>query len=135
MLLAILFLSLCLWPALSQLAEKPSAGLLLAIAGIGATLLVAYSIEAAAVSRKSFSRSQGNEAWLGSLVGAGTAGLIGLVIALGLAERASVDHWGMADDMAFALAVGSLLLLALVVVLFPWLSHEWVRIGHFDSDD
>lgn len=130
-----LFVSVCLWPSLAELAEQPSAGLLESMATIGAALLVAYAVESAAIARGSFARTNSNETWLGGLVAAGAVGLLGIVIALALGERARVGHWNALDDLAFAIAAGSLLFLAVILVLMPWFSHEWSRIAHFDAED
>jgi NADH:ubiquinone oxidoreductase subunit 6 (subunit J) len=133
--LTMLFVSVCFWPAVSGLAKQPSTGLLQTMATIGATLLVAYAVESAATTRGSFARTDTNETWLGVLVGAGAVGLLGIALALALGERANVGHWNTLDDLGFAIVVGSLLFLALILVLMPWFSHEWSRIAHFTAAD
>lgn len=55
------------------------------------------------------------------------AGAAGIAVALGLAERAEVQHWTWLDGLIFAFAVSSLIFLALSVVLSPLLTYERLR--------
>lgn len=120
-------ISLCFLPALAQLAEFPSEELLRYMAAIGATLLIAYAVETASVARSPFIRSETRENWIGAIIGGGSCGFLGIVVALALAERAKVDHWTWIDEVAFSFAAGSLLLLGAFVVALPYLAYEWSR--------
>lgn len=133
--LSIAFTAACLWPTLSAVAELPSPALLRYMAGIGATLLVAYAVESASAVKASRIRSPKQENWIGAIVGAAASGVVGIGISLSLAERARVGHWGWFDDLAFAFAVSSLIFLALFVVLLPLLSYEELRGALRDEED
>jgi hypothetical protein len=120
-------LGLSLWPIGAAVAEKPSAELLRYMAGIGATLLIAYAIEMSAVVRTEYVRSSMRENWIGFIVGIGVGGLMAVAVALGLAERAEVNHRLWVDQALFAFATGGLLMLGLIVTLLPALHYEWLR--------
>jgi len=133
--LYVIALGLCFWPILSTLASQPSAQLLRYMGALGATMLVAYAIESSAAVRSTRFRDPTQERWIGALVGSASAGLLGIITALSLGERAAVGHWSWADDLAFAFAFGSLALLGIFVVLLPFLTYEWSRLSNLDGDD
>ncbi len=120
-------LGLVLWPITAALAERPSAEFLRYMAGIGATLLIAYAIEMSAVVRGDHVRTPVRENSIGGIVGIGVSGLMAIAASLALAERAEVGHWLWADRAVFAFATGALLMLGLVVTLLPAFHYEWLR--------
>jgi Kef-type K+ transport system membrane component KefB len=119
---------------LAVLAARPSGELLRDMAVIGATLLIAYAIEMSAVVRVERVRTPNRENWIGFVVGSGVSGLIAIIISLGLAERAEVNHWIWLDQAAFAFAAMAFLGLGLLVALLPWLHYEWSRPEAPDDD-
>lgn len=120
-------LTLCLWAALLFTDPKPSPELLRSLAGLGATLFIAYAVETSWIVRATRDRDlDERQGRLGTMVGFGTAGLIGIAFALALSERAGAHHWIFLDELAFAWAVASLGMFGIVVVLQPLLIHEWM---------
>jgi hypothetical protein len=112
---------------LGFVAPRPSDSLLRSLAEIGAALLIAYAIEISWLVRASRARPLAErEARLGVFVGLGAAGLLGIALALAIAEPASEHHWTRLDEIAFAWAIVSLGMLGLVVVLQPLITHEWL---------
>lgn len=128
--LAVCVLSLIEWWPLALLAKRPSPELLRSMAGIGATLLIVYAVEFSAALRSSRLKERVQEIWVGAIVGGAATGMLGIVFALALAERAGVGHWIWIDALAFSFAASSLAILAIFVVVFPQLAYEWAR----DSD-
>jgi hypothetical protein len=97
--------------------------LLRTIALVGASLLIAYVVEAVwLVTRVEIDDEYGE--WLGFVTGAGIAGLFGIVFALLLAEHRSVGHSNFIDKFGTAWAAVSLLILGGVLVLQPLLAHR-----------
>lgn len=131
----IAFFGLCLFPALSDLASRPSSGLLRAMAAIGGAMLIAWTVQASAAARATHLRDPVQESLIGSLMGSSACGLIGIVILLGLSERAEVGHWLWLDRLAFALAASSLLFLGICIVLLVYLTYEWARLSHMDPPE
>jgi hypothetical protein len=131
----IAFFGLCLFPALSQLASKPSAGLLRSIAQIGGALLIAWTIQTALVIRESHYRDPVQESTLGALMGSTACGLLGIVVSLGLSERAEVGHWTWVDRLVFSLAASSLFFLGICVGLLAYITYEWSRQGRIDPPE
>ncbi|HSR94912.1 MAG TPA: hypothetical protein VLK56_08600 [Solirubrobacterales bacterium] len=105
--------------------------LLRTIALIGASLLIAYVVEAVwLVSRVEVDDEY--EEWLGFVTGAGIAGLLGVVFALLLAEHRAVGHSNFIDRLGTAWAAVSLLILAGVLVMQPLLAY---RLGNRPSGE
>jgi hypothetical protein len=98
--------------------------LLRSMALIGASLLIAYVIEAVWLVPRVEIDDQ-HEEWLGFLVGAALAALLGIVIALLLAEHRAVGHANFLDDFGLAWATVSLLILGGVLVLQPLLADRY----------
>lgn len=119
--------SLIFMAGLHLAASRPSDDLLRSLAEIGATLLIAYVIEISWLVRASRGRPlDEREKRLGFFVGLGAAGLLGIALALAVAEPAGAHHWNQPDEIAFAWAVVSLGILGLTVILQPLLTHEWL---------
>lgn len=108
------------------LAALPAASpeLLRNIALIGASLLIAYVVEAVwLVPRVEI--DDDHEEWLGFIVGAGIAGLLGIVFALLLSAHREAGHSNVIDDIGLAWATISLLILGGVLVLQPLLADRY----------
>jgi hypothetical protein len=102
----------------------PSAELLRSLSTIGAILVPAYVVEAAWLVPR---MGQGIEfeEWLGFVVGAGIAGLLGIAIALLLTEHRAAGHANSLDDLGLAWVVVSEAILAGVLILQPLLAHRF----------
>lgn len=98
--------------------------LLRSLSTIGAILLPAYVVEVIWLMPR---MGQGIEfeEWLGFVVGAGIAGLLGIAIALLLAEHRAVGHANLLDDLGLAWVVVSETILAGVLVLQPLLANRF----------
>jgi hypothetical protein len=131
----IAFFGLCLFPSLSELANRPSPGPLRSIAQIGGTLLIAWTVQAALAVRVSHYRDATQESIVGSLIGSSACGFLGIVLMLGLSERAEVGHWVWVDRLVFALAASSLFFLGICVVLLAYFTYEWSRQSRIDPPE
>jgi hypothetical protein len=105
-------------------APTASPELLRTIALIGASLLLAYVVEAVWLVSRVEAGDDEYEEWLGFITGAGIAGLLGMIFALLLAEHRAVGHDNFIDQIGVAWTVVSLLILAGVLVLQPLLAHR-----------
>jgi len=106
-----------------QAIPPASPQLLLASAAIGASLLIAYVVEAVwLVSRVEVDDEF--EEWLGFLVGSGIAGLLGIVFALLLSEHRAVGHSNVLDELGTAWVAVSLVVLGAVLIVQPLLAHR-----------
>lgn len=105
------------------------------MAGIGATLLIAYAIEISTFIRADYVRTPQRESWIGFVVGISVCGLAAIVVSLAMAERAEVGHWIWLDTAALAFSAISLFMLGLVVALLPALYYEWWRAVHIDPSE
>ena len=105
----------------------PSEQLLSDVAGIGATLLIAYAVEVTWLVKVSEVASLTREEWIGFVTSFGVAGLIGIAVALGLAEHLAAGHRNWLDHVGFAWVVSSLGLLGLSVAAQPLMTYEWLR--------
>lgn len=106
----------------------PSPGLLENIALIGATLVLAYVVEAVwLVPRVEVDGDR--EEWLGFLVGTGIAGLLGVVFALLASEHRAAGHDNWLDAFGLAWAAVSLLILGGLLVIQPLLADRFDQGG------
>jgi hypothetical protein len=106
-----------------QTVPPASPDLLLACAGIGASLLIAYVVEAVwLVSR--VEADEEYEEWLGFTVGAGIAGLMGIIFALLLSQHRAAGHANFLDELGAAWVAVSMTILGGVLVLQPVLVHR-----------
>lgn len=107
--------------------------LLRTIALIGASLLLAYVVEAVwLVSRVEVDDEY--EEWLGFVAGAGIAGFLGVVFALLLSEHRAVGHSNFIDKIGTAWVAVSLLILGGTLILQPLLAHRLGESGDRASD-
>jgi hypothetical protein len=108
------------------LAALPAAspGLLENLATIGAILVPAYVVEVTWLVPRMGSGIEYEE-WLGFVVGAGIAGLLGVAAALLLAEHRAAGHANFLGDIGLAWVVVSEAILAGVLVLQPLLADRF----------
>jgi uncharacterized membrane protein YgdD (TMEM256/DUF423 family) len=97
--------------------------LLRTTATIGATLLLAYVVEAVWLVQR-VERDDEFEEWLGFITGAGIAGFLGVIFALLLAEHRLAGHSNFVDELGTAWVAVSLLILGGALVLQPLLAHR-----------
>jgi hypothetical protein len=67
------------------------------------------------------------EEWIGFVTSFGVAGLLGIAVALGLAEHLAAGHRNWLDYAGFAWVLSSLGLLGLGVAIQPLMTYEWRR--------
>ena len=132
---SIVFIGLCLFPMLSELASRPSAGLLRSMGQLGGALLIAWSVQATFAVRASHHRNADRGSIVGYLLGSTSCGFLGVVLVLGLAERVEAGHWTWADSLAFAVATGALLFLGICLSLLGYLTYEWSRHEHINPPE
>jgi hypothetical protein len=132
---AILFIGICLFPALSVVASDPSPDLLRSIAGLGTTIWIGWAIQAAIALGTSQSRGRTQEAFVGTIVGTTACGFLGIIIALSLAERADAGHWVWLDQLAFSLAASSLIFVGICIALLAYFIYEWSRLDRIDPSE
>lgn len=105
---------------------EPGSDLLLAVAQIGATLLVAFAVVVTGLVRVSHHRPRSErEERLGAFLGVGAGGLAGVFLALALSARADAGHWIWVDTALLAWIAISTLMLGVLVVMQPLVEHEW----------
>lgn len=118
-------------------AAPASPELLRATAGIGATLLIAYVVEAVwLASRVEVDEEVDDEyeEWLGFLVGTGIAGFVGVGTALLLSEHRAAGHFNFVDQFGTAWIMMSLLILGSLLLVQPVFAH-WLRTPSSRVDD
>jgi hypothetical protein len=116
-----------------QAIPSASAELLRTIALIGASLVLAYVVEAVWLVGR-VEHDEEYEEWLGFVTGAGIAGFLGVVFALLLAEHRAVGHSNFIDKLGTAWAAVSLLILGAVLVIQPLLAHRFGELGDRADD-
>ncbi|MCW2988343.1 MAG: hypothetical protein JWM24_1281 [Solirubrobacterales bacterium] len=103
----------------------PSPELLRAMAGVGASLFLAYVIETTwMVSRAA---PAVDDIWLGYVTGLAVTGLIGIAVALLTAEHRAAGHGNLLDDLGMWWSAFSLGFLGLMVALQPHITHTWME--------
>jgi hypothetical protein len=105
---------------------RPDPGLLLGVAQIGATFLVAYAVVVSWLVGTSRDRpSAEREERLGSFLGVGFGGLCGVAFAVVLSARTGKVVWTWLDDALLAWTTAAVFVLGVLVVMQPWVVHEW----------
>jgi amino acid transporter len=130
---AVLFLALLLSVFERKYTSEPSSELLVALAGVSATLFVAYSVVASNVVRDVRSRDRELEYRLGALVGIGICAVIGIGVALILTEASRPLDWP--HQVALCWAGSSAVLLATAVAISPMVTFENARARHINPDE
>jgi hypothetical protein len=105
-----------------------SPGLLQSLATIGAILMPAYVVEVVWLVPQ-MGKGIDYEEWLGFVVGAGIAGLIGIAVALLLAEHRLAGHANSLDDVGLAWVIVSQLVLAGALIAQPLLANRFRDLG------
>ena len=114
---AVLFFAAALMGyALSRIFSDP-AGVSEPLAQIGATLLIAYTVQTGWVIQTSRKRGADRENWVGMATGIGSCALSGILIALWLSARE--EPLGLLEGFGFAWAVTSIGFLGLWTALQP----------------
>lgn len=108
--------------------------LLRSVAVIGATLLLAYVVEAVWLVQR-VEQDDEFEEWLGFITGAAIAGFLGVVFALLLAEHRLAGHANFVDELGTAWVAASLLILGGALVLQPLLAHRFGEAAAPPADD
>ncbi len=104
----------------------PSPDLTQSLATIGAILVPAYVAEVVWLVPR-MGKGIEYEEWLGFVVGAGIAGLLGIAIALLLTQHRLAGHSNSIDDLGLAWVIVSEAVLAGVLVLQPLLAGRFRR--------
>ena len=117
----IFFISALTGYAVNQFFSDP-AGTSEPLAQIGATLLVAYAVQAGWVIQTSRKRGAERENWVGLTAGIGCSALVGIFVALCLS--AQEEPLGLLGGFGFAWAVVSVGLLGLWTALQPWAMYD-----------
>jgi hypothetical protein len=109
--------------------KLPSTEFLLALAGIGASLFLAYVIEIAWMVPRVDPTSGGYDydAWLGYVTGFALAGLIGIGLALAASEQVRQGDEGLFEEIALGWAACSLAWLGFMVAMQPIITDMWGR--------
>lgn len=107
-----------------QAVPHASPDLLRTTAIVGASLLLAYVVEAVWLAQRAELDDEYEE-WLGFVAGAGIAGFLGIVLALLLAEHRLAGHANVVDEVGAAWVAASLLILGGVLVLQPLLAQRF----------
>jgi hypothetical protein len=100
------------------------------IALVGASLVLAYAVEATLLTPR-VEVGDGHEEWLGFVVGAGLAGFGGVVLALLLAQHRDAGHDNFLDDLGLAWCAVSLITLGATILVQPLLAE---RLRHAGSE-
>ncbi|HEX7058965.1 MAG TPA: hypothetical protein VF176_03865 [Solirubrobacterales bacterium] len=101
-----------------------SPGLFQDIATVGASLVLAYVVEAVWLVPR-VEVDDGYEEWLGFIVGAGLAGFLGVVIALLLTQHRQAGHDNALDWLGLSWSAVSLLILGATLILQPLLADRY----------
>lgn len=112
-------------------APLPSPEFMRTLATIGASLVLAYVIEAVWLATR-VEVDDDHEEWLGFITGVGIAGLFGVAIALLLSEHRAAGHDNVLDDLGLAWSAVSQVILGGVLLLQPLLAY---RLGNDGQND
>jgi putative flippase GtrA len=102
--------------------------LLRSLASIGATLVLAYVVEAVWLVQRS-QEDEEYEEWLGMTIGAAIAGFLGIALALLLAEHRAAGHANFVDELGAAWVAVSLFILGASLVAHPLLAYRLRDLG------
>jgi len=100
------------------------------IAQIGATLLVAYAVETSWFVKESKVRGRNRESWIGFVVGVGLSSVIGIMIAIAMIGQPSPSALA---TLGATWLLFSLVYLAILVALMPYLLYEWAHSVHTED--
>lgn len=117
----IFFVSAVAGYGINQLFSNP-ASVSEPLAQIGATLLVAYTVQTGWVIQTSRHRGADRENWVGITTGLGCCALVGILIALCLSPHE--ERLSLLEGFGFAWAVISVGLLGLWTAIQPWAIYD-----------
>lgn len=127
-LLGMIFISSMCWFFCAQLNVRANADVLRTLAEIGATLLVAYGIVASnVVSAAQAEVQEKRKERVGAFIGIGCAGLIGIISALVLSQRAWVANPSWLEEFGFGWTVGSLAMFFVMVAFQADVVDSWLK--------
>jgi hypothetical protein len=106
-------------------AEYASPTLLRELAQIGVGFLIAYSIALVSAERIVSKIGGAHEYWLGLAAAFGCCGLLGIVVALGVAEHRAAGHAWLLDDLGLWWTVASVGFLGIFVATMPVNTYRW----------
>jgi hypothetical protein len=104
----------------------PSSELMRSIAEVGATLFVAWIVQATWMSTQSERHGDDRENWLGGTAGLGIAGLVGIAISLLVAAHREAGHGSFLDWLGIWWGTVSLSALGFLVALYPVIAARWL---------
>jgi drug/metabolite transporter (DMT)-like permease len=112
--------------------RNPPKPLLEALAGVGATLFVSYTVGMSSLFQR-IRRDGETETLLGVLVGLGLAGIGGVGLAVVLLDTATPFGW--LGRFALCWAGGSLVCLSGFIAVLPLFAYEDARARHLNPDE
>lgn len=121
-------------PLVSDFDQRLSEQFFETLAQIGATLLIAFAVEQAALIRALGIRDLAREAFAGFAVCLGAMGVVGSGVALGLSQDAGHLR-GPWDAALCAFSFVSIGLLGMLVAIRPMLAYDEIRARHRNSDE
>jgi cytochrome bd-type quinol oxidase subunit 2 len=124
LLLSELLLSAALVVFLRAHADRPQREFLSDLAGVGATIFVAFVIEMSAIVLWSTRYNSEDDALSGESVGFGLAALLGVGFALALTNHDRAHALTLLEELGFAWSLVSLGMLGLLVAAYPYMLYE-----------
>lgn len=105
----------------------PSAELMRSLAQVGTALLLGFVIEATWMSARIEHEDDDREKWLGLTTGIGLSGLIGIAVALLVAEHRVAGHNNALDDLGLWWSISSMAILGVFITLQPLIVSRWTQ--------
>jgi hypothetical protein len=102
------------------------------IAQVGATLLVAYAVEAGWFIKASSTRGRDRENWIGVVTAIGLSSAVGITFAIAFIDLTTT---AFIEALASAWMIFSLVLLGALVAVMPYVLYEWVHVIHTEYPD
>lgn len=96
-----------------------------ALAQIGATLLVAYTVSMSWVLQASRKRGPGRENWVGVTTGVGFCALTAIILGLALAGHHEQFNWF--EAFAFGWVIIANAMLGVWIAIQPWAMYHWTH--------
>jgi drug/metabolite transporter (DMT)-like permease len=127
------FVSACVFWGADRFVSDPSSGLVGDLAQIGATLLIAYTVETSGLIKALHIRGGDHENWVGFVGGLGICGLLGIAFALMLSGHSG--DLGTVEEIGFVWAACSIGILGVLVASMPFLIYEWTHAVHTEYPD
>jgi hypothetical protein len=128
-----MFLAGCFFPALDAYAPDPDRALFRDLAQIGATFLIAYTVEITWLLKVSRARGSREENWVGFTGGVGCFGLSGIACALALSTQDG--DFTILSELVACWSLASLGALGLLVAAGPFLVYDWAHFLRVEYPD